>query len=805
MKQENCADKETIEYTHTTVPSSMRSPYWKYFGFPADSTNKILTRQKIICTICGTAITYNKNTSNLRTHLISRHPETLHQMHNHQRQRNLEFSSSCDMADAGDFNSAAIMNEMGKDECNSDKLHLHRESNKGDPNVSSLLKIRRLNTTNAQELNVELMASNGLVSRPQQNDYNHEHTVDFSAVEINCGSDYHSVTRDNKEIDKDMHEAITENETSYEFLTSETENDLKTDENIGINCSSDFNVGDMNPDAVALTEDEAVIIDNEISQKPMFVYCSDSLPCSIDLTKKSNVITHNELLVNMLVSDLLPLNVLQGMGFKQLLNTIGFVNVDKEPVESKILADYSKMKCALKKYIASNLLQQDKPYSFSIENFKNNEGTDIISVYVNFHIFDIEYKFESILLEEIVCSKSTDLIRSLQDFDLSRCAAIVTTNANNSIVKEFALANGIEIVPCVGSMLTRCISLIFQQDVVSELFQQIFEISENLNLSTVKLYCPWWKLKLLQDFLDSPLAADEKYKKMSSELGSFITYIKPLKITFDTINSEQMPFCTLVRPLVMQLFDEHFLKFNTNDNACLQSAQKIVSSELRSSIAGCSFFSEAVLFDPRFQQDFIQSSPQPTLPKQTDSFGSIHRTEVILSVYNRYPNLVKELNLKVKLEQNHIGASSQAVSKSCLRSFFQRISNTAGETNLQNINNTPSKQSQPKVAMDLELNRYKGEQTLDLELCPQVWWQTHSERYKFLHKIANYYLSVPCLTPRWLMSGQEEVEVINRSQWWQKSKSLQYLHAAEKCIWYLHYNRSIYNKMMAQSTKKQSA
>ncbi|XP_036216618.2 uncharacterized protein [Bactrocera oleae] len=802
MKQENCVDKETIEYTHTTVPSSMRSPYWKYFGFPADSTNKILTRQKIICTICGTAITYNKNTSNLRTHLISRHPETLHQMHHHQRQRNPEFSDSCDMTDGVDFNGAAILSEIAKDECNSDKLYSQRQNNKADPNVSSLLKIRRLNTVSqdtdqalisAQELNVELMSANV------------EHRVDFSTVEIDCDSNYHSVKHHNKESDKDVHEAITENDTSYEFLNSEAENELKNDENIEINCPNDFNVGDINPDEVALTESEAVLIDNEISPKPMFVYCSDSLPCSIDLTKKSNVIIHNELLVNMLVSDLLPLSVLHGVGFKQLLNTVGFVNVDKERVESKILAEYSQMRCALKKYIAFNLLQQDKSYSFSIENFKSNEETDILSVYVNFHIFDVEYKLESILLEEIVCNKDTELTRLLQDFDLSRCAAIVTTNTNNTIVKDFALANGIEIVPCVGTMLTRCLSLIFQQKVVSELFQQIFEISEkNLNLSTVRLYCPWWKLKLLQDFFDSPLAADEKYKEMSTELGPFITYIKPLKITFDTINSEQMPFCTLVRPLIMQLFDEHFLKFNTKDNAYLQTAQKIVSSELRNSIAGCSFFSEAVLFDPRFQHDFIQSSPQPTLQKQSDSFGSIHRSDLILSVYNRYPHLLKELNLKVKLEQNQLCTSPQTVSKSCLRSFFQRISNPVGEVNIQNINNTHSKQSQPKVAIDLEFNRYKCEQTLDLELCPLIWWKSHSERYKLLHKIANYYLSVPCLTPRWLTSTHEEVEVVDSSKWWQKSKTLQYLHAAEKCIWYLHYNRSIYNKILPKSSKDQS-
>lgn len=139
-----------------------------------------------------------------------------------------------------------------------------------------------------------------------------------------------------------------------------------------------------------------------------------------------------------------------------------------------------------------------------------------------------------------------------------------------------------------------------------------------------------------------------------------------------------------------------------------------------------------------------------------------------------------------------------------MRSFFQRISNPVGEVNIQNINNTHSKQSQPKVAIDLEFNRYKCEQTLDLELCPLIWWKSHSERYKLLHKIANYYLSVPCLTPRWLTSTHEEVEVVDSSKWWQKSKTLQYLHAAEKCIWYLHYNRSIYNKILPKSSKDQS-
>lgn len=71
---------EQTEYTRIVVPSSMRSLWWKYFGFPADNGNNILTRQKAVCTLCYTAVPYNKSTSNLRTHLMAKHPETFQKL-----------------------------------------------------------------------------------------------------------------------------------------------------------------------------------------------------------------------------------------------------------------------------------------------------------------------------------------------------------------------------------------------------------------------------------------------------------------------------------------------------------------------------------------------------------------------------------------------------------------------------------------------------------------------------------------------------------------------------------------------------
>ncbi|KAK0182108.1 hypothetical protein PV327_000277 [Microctonus hyperodae] len=70
-------EKHIYKYSKLVVPSSMRSIYWRFFGFPATESGKILTKVKIVCTICHTQIAYNRNTSNLRMHLQNKHNQTL--------------------------------------------------------------------------------------------------------------------------------------------------------------------------------------------------------------------------------------------------------------------------------------------------------------------------------------------------------------------------------------------------------------------------------------------------------------------------------------------------------------------------------------------------------------------------------------------------------------------------------------------------------------------------------------------------------------------------------------------------------
>ncbi|XP_017474411.1 PREDICTED: uncharacterized protein LOC108365018 [Rhagoletis zephyria] len=784
MKYENCVEKQTIEYTHTTVPASMRSPYWKYFGFPSDSANKILTRQKIICTLCGTAITYNKNTSNLRTHLIARHPERLHEMHLQQRQQCSTYAG----LEEGDSNdvSTDVLNEVELNEESEVKVQICKRSNSLDHDEGSALKIKRL-TSNYRAVNKITLTSD-----QEDSQYQHENTGNVKAI-----------PNHQKINDVNEHVVVNRSRSGYEFLDSEPVNALTTTgtEDVVIHCADDFSVDTVHNEAHEFVEDEAVTLESEITQKSLIDDSSSSSSGHRGQSKTSSALQNRtsyvEGLAGMLVTDLLPFSVLQGFGFKTLLNSIGAPNVDKYEIEKKVQDDFGQMQDILKKYISQNILQDHKPYSLSIESYINNEEESIASIYVNFLNVDYERKLESVLYEEIVCNGPIDLENALLEFDLSRCAVIVAMVDENSVVNEFATTHEIEVVPCLDALLTRCLDLIFEQNVVLEVLHRIFKLYQYLNLTELPSHCSWSKLKFIKDFLDSSLANDLECQDMASELEPFIAYINPLKITFDTITTESLPLCTLVRPLITKLFEEHFLVFNTEGNVYLESAQKVVNVELRNSLTKCSYFSEAVIFDPRFQHDFIQPNSQQICDqRQNATFDSIQRQDIVAAIKQRFQRLIPTSDTQLKVGQSQQHALPQIVPKSSLRSFFHRISDAAGAANRKHSNNPIPKLTQPESAIDVEFNRYKCESTLDLEQCPISWWQLQAQQYKQLYEIANYYLSVPCYAVRSPTIGDHEETVVNsRSVRWQRRRALRLQHPVEKCLWYLHYNRALCDKI----------
>ncbi|KAL1459176.1 hypothetical protein WDU94_011183, partial [Cyamophila willieti] len=67
-------DTDQIIFHKVSIPQTMRSIYWKYFGFPADMNGEVVTKRKIICTLCNSQLCYVGNTTNIKSHLSHKHP-----------------------------------------------------------------------------------------------------------------------------------------------------------------------------------------------------------------------------------------------------------------------------------------------------------------------------------------------------------------------------------------------------------------------------------------------------------------------------------------------------------------------------------------------------------------------------------------------------------------------------------------------------------------------------------------------------------------------------------------------------------
>lgn len=58
----------------------MKSVYWRYFGFPTNEEDCIITKQNVVCTLCHKVLTNHGNTTNLRAHLQYRHKDIFNQV-----------------------------------------------------------------------------------------------------------------------------------------------------------------------------------------------------------------------------------------------------------------------------------------------------------------------------------------------------------------------------------------------------------------------------------------------------------------------------------------------------------------------------------------------------------------------------------------------------------------------------------------------------------------------------------------------------------------------------------------------------
>lgn len=312
---------EIVPYAKIVVPNTMRSPYWKFFGFPADEGNNILTRTKIICCLCRTYIAYNKNTTNLITHLNARHQDIVEQYYTRD-----ESASS--------------------DTCvPSKRLKLH-ENMKSKSSVFGSLKSAYL-SNGEHPTGISIKETTSPVTsvniKMEENSQYHvsvkEEMKDENLYFMNSNEDVESLDEESIEVircnEEDFQQGacVTQNSADedhqvVEFLDEEYLSVNELDH--GISARSDCQEEEINSHLVnesSVTELPTSISKNQElnsnfgSKQPYFKLAKRSPKLELKMcVYKSIDLIHD--LKQFLISDLIEPNIVEGTGFRQLIQSI---------------------------------------------------------------------------------------------------------------------------------------------------------------------------------------------------------------------------------------------------------------------------------------------------------------------------------------------------------------------------------------------------------------------------------------------------------------------------------------------------
>ncbi|XP_037940088.1 uncharacterized protein LOC119672971 [Teleopsis dalmanni] len=690
-------DEDNIVYTRTIVPSTMRSPFWKYFGFPSDNSNNILTRKKIICTLCNAAIAYNKNTSNLRTHLIAKHPEKLQQ-------------------------ELQIRIRAKKTDMQLDKEHLDENG-------------RHSFLGNDSETHVVVACE------------------DDSSIDESAGVDY--ILED---------ETILNNQLSTPSVEANDIIYMDTNEKKCLQFSNMDNVHLHEFHVSVLNENDSVNTGKMEIVEPFILTEVKSLASKNDDTSGLDRI------VNMLVTDLLPIDVIRGQGIKQLIADIE--DIDNNLIMNRLCESYDKMFAVISSHIQK--ISQKTTYSLSFEYMENVEKLNILSIYFNYYNKDSS-ELSNILYYCVEASNFAS-IHLFNDLELNNCAAIIT-NSWTSDVTSFVAKYDIPAFKCLYAELTECLTKIFNISIISSAFSNLYKVIQKhylkddlKNIPELFYPCPWSKLNFLLYFFEEIDLCNAPYEtELLNEMSTFAEFLKPLKLILNALVEEPFPFCTMMRPFIMKLFKDHFLTYNIK-NQYLIEAHNILSTDVSKRILDNKFLSEAMFLDGRFQQDFINS-------------GINDRGVVKERIFNRFKSFIESTNDNVP-DTSTVDVECNK-RKSGLKSFFHSTFNGTNSTG--SLNN---RSIMRKSSIEIEFDKYRCEPVLDLGCCPLNWWQENCLSYKKLSYIAQYYLSVPCCASRIYHYDDNE-----RWLWQNKRYMLRNYNRAEQCLWYLYYNKADYDKL----------
>lgn len=303
---------EIMPCSKIVVPASMRSPLWKFFGFPADEYNNILSKTKIVCCLCHAYFAYNKNTTNLSTHLKAKHTEIMSEYFPSKKRREIV---------NGEKTSVAAKRSRNDDEAVTKESFVHE---------ASPMKFDRIeHPTGIEEKDIIRGNANAsemkyIVSMVDGNEFIEMHYDNKDYIEMvsdEC-AEILSETPNLSETDETASETIRADYFKQNYLT---DNNLVIGEdepidgrysasetNISIGCEIDVTMK-TNADVANHNDDDDSGDHNDVSDQNANESMARSAP-QIDILKEVK---------RFLVTDIISPFIVDGKGFKEFVEVIG--------------------------------------------------------------------------------------------------------------------------------------------------------------------------------------------------------------------------------------------------------------------------------------------------------------------------------------------------------------------------------------------------------------------------------------------------------------------------------------------------
>ncbi|XP_031623545.1 uncharacterized protein LOC116340929 [Contarinia nasturtii] len=556
--------KEIIPFSNIVVPSSMRSPLWKHFGFPADRDKTIITKNRIICGICRIMLAYNKNTTNLSTHLRNKHPHILDEIQTNSNKHKINKYE--------DF-----------------KMPVRLNSESESPSLPKRSK--------TEEYENNWYSDNGVDESPQKEEIHPTGIIKKTFVKarklIMESSDMIEnlviESQDNDDIENQYIETIDynhindeENETITETLETDcTDSTLNTDQSKDDYLTEEFLTIKESHEVIYESPTEGIEIPSKSPPKIIANKISDS---------RNEEIT--EQIKKFLIKDLIHPSIVDGSGFKDLM---GFFDTDipnSLQFTEYIEKDYGLQHSCILSGIESILKNQNYSLSFC------KLSSSFTEISINY-LSDIETK--NSLENQIFCiSKNcTQFFETFVD-DQEKCSAFVVDFDLQSICEKVHTMK-IPIIPTFSYVTNMVFEAIYGQ------FSAVRNAVDELLLGNVKKFHNWMqKFEYLSQFLINSSNNDSENKQI---IQAFIECIRPLKNYMDVLTFERtIHHASVMKPVAQQLIVQYYTEvemesesLDTEITILEKDMKRIIHQIFEDHIIKNPFLTMASFLDPRFQ------------------------------------------------------------------------------------------------------------------------------------------------------------------------------------------------------------